>query len=61
MVAELPLILLIANTAHPLDPRPHFSCGRLQVLSWHGDPVTVDRSPEMERAVLNTTTYLAAR
>jgi urea carboxylase-associated protein 2 len=61
IVAELPLILLIANTAHPLDPRPVFSCGRLQVLSWRSDPVPRDRSPEMQRAVLNTEAYLRAR
>ena len=32
--AELPLVVLIANTGHPLDPRPEGSCGRLEVLAW---------------------------
>ncbi|RYV49423.1 DUF1989 domain-containing protein [Pengzhenrongella frigida] len=32
--AEMPLVLLIANTAHPLDPDPDCECGPLEVLAW---------------------------
>jgi urea carboxylase-associated protein 2 len=62
IVAELPLLVLIANTTHPLDPRPVWSCGALRVLAWHGDPAPVaQRTPEAERALLNTAAYLGMR
>lgn len=62
LVAEMPLIVLIANTAHPIDPRPAFSCTRLRVTSWRGAPDgRRARSPEAARALLNTETYLAMR
>jgi urea carboxylase-associated protein 2 len=64
--AELDLIVLIANTAHPVDPRPAWSCGVLEVLAWPGQPT--DRgswpatlTPEAERAYLNNEEDLAAR
>ncbi len=34
--AELPLLLLVANTAHPLDPRPVWSATALEILAWSG-------------------------
>jgi uncharacterized protein len=61
LVAELPLIVLIANTVHPLDPRPEWSCGRLRVLSWRGSLPTVERSPEASRAMDNTRAFLGMR
>jgi urea carboxylase-associated protein 2 len=64
--AEMPLVVLVANTAHPLDPREAFTCSPLEVLAWRGrptgpgDPLRT-ASPEGERAFLNTDAYLAAR
>lgn len=66
LLAEMPLIVLIANTAHPLDPRPAFSCSRLEVLAWRDRPTLPgdshwNRTPEGQRALANTADYLAAR
>ncbi|WP_326594780.1 urea amidolyase associated protein UAAP1 [Streptomyces sp. NBC_01803] len=64
--AELPLIVLIANAAHPLDPRPAYTCAPLEVLAWRdrptapGDPLW-EATPEGRRAFLNTADHLAAR
>jgi urea carboxylase-associated protein 2 len=64
--AELPLIILIANSAHPLDPRPVWSCGTLEVLAWPGRPTATGdwpatATPEAERAFLNNEEDLASR
>jgi hypothetical protein len=64
--AELPLIVLIANTAHALDPRLHYTCTPLQVLAWRGEPTRPtdplwSYTPELERAFLNTADYADAR
>jgi urea carboxylase-associated protein 2 len=64
--AELPLVVVIANVPHPLDPRPHYTCSTLEVLAWSGAPTPADdplrtTAPEAERAFLNTDDYLAAR
>jgi uncharacterized protein len=64
--AELDLIVLIANTAHPVDPRPDWSCGALEVLAWPGRPTAPDSwpatlTPEAERAYRNNHEDLAAR
>lgn len=63
---EMPAIVLLANTAHPLDPRADFSCGALDVLAWAGEASTADdpmrtATPEGRRAFLNTDDYLHAR
>ncbi len=64
--AELPLVVLIANAPHPLDPRPDYTCTPLEVLAWRGratspaDPLW-SFSPELERAYLNTADYAHAR
>lgn len=64
--AELPLVVVIANVPHPLDPRPQYACSTLEVLAWSGpatpaaDPIRT-ASPEAERAFLNTDDYLTAR
>ena len=64
--AEMPLVVVIANVPHPLDPRPAYTCSTLEVLAWSG-PVTAARDPlrsagpEAERAFLNTDDYLSAR
>ena len=64
--AELPLVVVIANVPHPIDPRPQYHCSTLEVLAWSGtatqpgDPLW-SASPEAERAFLNTADYLTAR
>ncbi len=64
--AELPLVVLIANVPHPLDPREQYGCSALEVLAWRGSPTAPDDplwslSPEVERALLNTADYADAR
>jgi urea carboxylase-associated protein 2 len=64
------LIVLLANTAHPLDPRPEFTCSPLLVHAWSaatdlerlvaGDLVG-PLGPEHRQAVANTDADLAAR
>jgi urea carboxylase-associated protein 2 len=61
LTADMPVLVLIANTVHPLDPREAFTCTPLRVLAWRGEHHEPARSPEMTRAALNTATYLAAR
>ncbi|WP_101524634.1 urea amidolyase associated protein UAAP1 [Nocardioides houyundeii] len=56
---ELPVVLLLANAAHPLDPRPEYTVGPLEVLAWRGRPTTPDdplwcATPERRRAFENT-------
>lgn len=64
LVAELPLIVLVANVPHPLDPREDYVVGPLQVAAWasrptaEGDPV-FSLTPERERAYRNTIAYAA--
>lgn len=62
LVAELPLILLIANVPHPIDPRDDYVVGPLRVLAWRSRPTApgdavFTASPERERAYLNTIAY----
>jgi len=64
--AELDLLALIANTAHPVDPRPAWSCTTLEVLAWTGVPTGPDQwpatvSPEAARAFANNREDLDAR
>ncbi|GAB89020.1 urea amidolyase associated protein UAAP1 [Gordonia rhizosphera] len=61
LIVHLPCIVAIANTAHPLDPAPKFTTGRLEVLAWraHRDlddllAGVADRDPEYQRAVANS-------
>jgi urea carboxylase-associated protein 2 len=66
LVAELPLIILIANVPHPVDPRPDYTCGPLRVHAWRGRPTGPgdrfwDATPESHRAYLNTAGYADAR
>ncbi len=63
-------IVSLANTAHPLDPRPDYTCSPLLVHAWHaaGD---LDRlvagdlvgplGPEHRQAIANTDADLTAR
>ncbi|HKS45689.1 MAG TPA: urea amidolyase associated protein UAAP1 [Amycolatopsis sp.] len=64
--AELPLIVLIANVPHPLDPRPDYTVTPVRVLAWRSTPSTPDSpewtsSPETRRAFENTADHLNAR
>lgn len=63
---ELPLVALVANVPHPLDPRDEYACSPLELLAWRGEPTRPgdplwSASPELERAFLNTADYADAR
>jgi urea carboxylase-associated protein 2 len=59
LLAELPVIVVVANTPHPLDPRDDYAGTELRITAWvdaptgSGDP-RWSSSPEAERAFLNT-------
>lgn len=64
--AEQPLTVLLANVPHPMDPRPAYTCGRLEVRARPGKPTAPgdplwDSTPEGRRAFLNTAEHLTAR
>jgi hypothetical protein len=66
LLAELPLIVLIANVPHPVDLRPAYNSGLLRVHAWRSAPTTQERNrwdatPEALRYYLNTADYAAAR
>jgi urea carboxylase-associated protein 2 len=66
LLAELPLILLIANVPHPVDPRPAYTSGLLRVHAWRSRPTAPgdawwDAAPEARCAYLNSADYCAAR
>jgi len=66
LVAELPLLALVANVAHPLDPREEYAVGPLRVHAWRGAPTgpgdgRFQATPELNRAYLNTVDYAEAR
>lgn len=57
--AELPLIVVLANTAHPFDPDDRWHASTLGITGWSGEPTgptdpAWNSSPERERAYLNT-------
>jgi uncharacterized protein YcgI (DUF1989 family) len=59
LLAELPVILALANTPHVLDPRDEYSVTELRITAWADTPTTRadplwSSSPEAERAFLNT-------
>ena len=65
LLAELPLIVLVANVPHPLDPRSDYVVGPLRVHAWRSAPTSpaddrFDASPERRRAYLNTLEYAQA-
>jgi urea carboxylase-associated protein 2 len=62
--AEMHLLVVVANTAHVLDPRPHYTVTPLRATAWEGEPTgPADprwrSTPERERAYLNTGDYFA--
>jgi uncharacterized protein len=70
LLLHVDAIVLVANTAHPLDPRPAFTCSPLRIHAW---PAASDLEllvagnlvgplgPEHRQAVANTDADLAAR
>jgi uncharacterized protein len=63
--AEMPLLVLIANTAHPIDPRDSWHCSTLEVLAWEGTPTGLhdeiwSSTPERARAFENTAEEMAS-
>ncbi len=57
--AELPVLVVLTNTPHVLDPRSEYSVSPLLVTAWTGVPTDRDdplwsSTPERERAFLNT-------
>jgi len=61
LLVHLPVVVAIANTAHPLDPAPEFTVGSIEVLAWpaRGDLAArsvalADTEPEYQRAFLNS-------
>ncbi|MET0829491.1 MAG: urea amidolyase associated protein UAAP1 [Microbacterium sp.] len=62
LIAELPLIVLIANVPHPRDPRADYIVGPLHVHAWRDAATSPadDRfteTPELERAYRNSISY----
>ena len=64
--AEMPIVILVANAAHPLDPRPEYVSTPLEVVAWRGaatgpdDPLWT-ATPEGRRAFENTQDYRRGR
>ena len=59
---ELPVVLLVANAPHPLDPRPAYTSTPLEVVAWRDRTTSPDdplwsATPEGRRAFENTTSY----
>ncbi len=61
LLLQLPVVVAVVNTAHPLDPQPAVTA--LDIMAWRADeelttPVNTD--PEYLRALFNTETTWAA-
>lgn len=61
LLVHTPLVVAIANTAHPLDPSDAFATTALEVLAWRADGDLAalagaldQKDPEYQRAFLNT-------
>ena len=57
--AEMELIVVLANCAHVLDPRPRYTVTPVRATAWRGAPAAADdpirtATPEGLRAFLNT-------
>ena len=65
--AELPLVLLIANSAHPLDVRHEYVCTPLKIRVWQPSEDSHQNFPaipfgiEAERALANTRAYASLK
>jgi uncharacterized protein YcgI (DUF1989 family) len=63
---ELPLLVLVVNAVHPLDPREGHACSTLEIAAWPGAPTAPEdalwtSAPELQRALENTADYALAR
>jgi uncharacterized protein YcgI (DUF1989 family) len=63
---EMDVVMLVVNTAHPVDPRPDHTPTTLEIVAWLGEATTRHdalwtSSPELERAFENTEEYVKAR
>ncbi|MGQ1838510.1 urea amidolyase associated protein UAAP1 [Kocuria turfanensis] len=66
LVTEMPCVLLLANAAHPLDPREEYVSTPLDVVAWRARATAPETpawnsAPERRRAYQNTAEYLRAR
>ncbi len=62
--AELPVIMVVANTPHVLDPRPEYTVTPLRVSAWTDAAATRaspewTATPEAERAFLQTEEFVS--
>lgn len=66
LLLQMDLLVTLANTAHPLDPRPEFTGSAVDVLAWRA-PAELDAlaardlAPEHLQALANTEHDLTAR
>lgn len=70
LLTHVDLIVSLANTAHPLDPRPEFTCSPLRIHAWPAvgelerlaaGQLAGPLRPEHRQAIANTDADLAAR
>ncbi|TPV48738.1 DUF1989 domain-containing protein [Pseudarthrobacter phenanthrenivorans] len=70
LLLQLDAVLVLANTAHPLDPRPHFTGTAVDLVAWHApqDLAALESgalagplAPEHLQALHNTEHDLTAR
>jgi uncharacterized protein len=64
LLAELSVLVVVANTPHVLDPRSDYTVSPLRLTAWSGRATSRDddrwcATPERERALLNTEDALA--
>lgn len=63
--AEMNLLVAVSNCPHPLDPRPHYEAGPLDIAVWRSPPPDADdfarhNGEEAERGFENTDREFAA-
>jgi len=66
LIAELPVLILVVNVPHPLDPSDDYEVGPLRIHAWRAEPTgpADDRftaTSELHRAYLNSIDYAEAR
>jgi urea carboxylase-associated protein 2 len=70
LLLQMDAVLVLANTAHPLDPRPDFTGTAVDIVAWHPPQdltaleagiLTGPLSPEHQQALRNTDHDLTAR
>jgi uncharacterized protein YcgI (DUF1989 family) len=62
---ELPVIALLVNAPHPVDPADEPEASLLEILAWRGEPTGPedplwDSTPELRRALENSASYWEA-